>query len=114
MLKQTFIEGKRKSTETENNVLLPFAHSDIVSESRFELWLLSKQSSSLVVKAVWVATENHLRNNIFNIQGCPIMYFTSLGDNLLMYDGDRTEDTINFLQNNRYKISKPDSVKDEI
>ncbi|KAI5335821.1 hypothetical protein L3X38_025955 [Prunus dulcis] len=70
--------------------------------------------SKLSRAAVWVATENHLRNNIFNIQGCPIMYFTSLGDNLLMYDGDRTEDTINFLQNNRYKISKPDSVKDEI
>ncbi|BFG30355.1 hypothetical protein CerSpe_166290 [Prunus speciosa] len=70
--------------------------------------------SRLSRAAVWVASENHLRNNMFNVQGCPIMYFTPLGDNLLMYDGDRTEDTINFLQNNRYKISKPDSVKDEI
>nr|Q9XF61.1 RecName: Full=Protein disulfide-isomerase; Short=PDI; Flags: Precursor [Datisca glomerata]AAD28260.1 protein disulfide isomerase homolog [Datisca glomerata] len=61
------------------------------------------------------ATANDYPTNTFDVKGYPTLYFKSASGELLQYDGGRTkEDFIEFIEKNREKSSKKESiVKDD-
>ncbi|KAI8029748.1 Protein disulfide-isomerase [Camellia lanceoleosa] len=65
-----------------------------------------------VIIAKLDATANDLPTDAFDVQGFPTIYFRSASGNLMQYDGGRTkEDIIEFIQNNRDKITQPSPVE---
>ena len=60
-------------------------------------------------------TANDIPSDTFELPGYPTLYFKSASGNLLKYDGNRTtEDISGFIQKNRDKTVKPDTVNDEL
>ncbi|XP_043721676.1 protein disulfide-isomerase-like [Telopea speciosissima] len=72
------------------------------------------QSDADVIIAKIDATANDIPTDTFDVRGYPTVYFKTASGNLSQYDGDRTkEDILDFIQKNRDKTGKQESVKDE-